>query len=93
MTWVLESAKTRGGHCVIIYTDLDNPQLDQEGNPMLDEAGDPIVPTRTVTHDQNTGQNRTAWHANIRREIVADLSDLNKDDNLPTETDITDQVR
>ncbi len=82
MSWSLTNAKTRSGTCTIIYSETTQ-----------DDNGDDVVETRTVTHDQNEGQNDTAWHANIRREIVADLSDLNKDENLPTETNITYQVK
>ncbi len=81
MTWALASAKTLGGSCVIIYS--ETTQVD----------GKDVVETRTVKHDQSSDQNDTQWHANIKREIVADLSDLNKDDSLPAETDITSLVK
>ena len=79
MTWALESAKKRGGTCTIIYS--ETTQVD----------GEDVVATLTVRHFQDTGQNAARWHANIRREIVADLGGLNKSEEA--EVDITSQIR
>lgn len=79
MTWVLESAKTRGDVCYIIYSETTQ-----------DEKGSDVVDTQLVKHYKSSSQTNPRWYANIRREIAADLSDLNKTE--PAEVDITSQV-
>ena len=83
MTWILDSAKTKGDICEIVYSETTK-----------DEDEKDVVETRTVKHQRTSfgGKQQTVaqWHANIKREIAADLSDLNKAE--PTEMDITSKV-
>ncbi|MBC8280234.1 MAG: hypothetical protein H8E48_05560 [Chloroflexi bacterium] len=78
-------------------------QLDEAGELVLDENGDPVeifetkdeAETRTTKHQRasfgGNAQTNTKWHANIKREIAADLADMNKSQN--TGVDITNAVK
>ena len=82
MTWELQSANKQDDTCVIVYS-----------RTIQKDDGEDFTDTRTVRHYRNSRQTVAQWYANIRREIAADLSDLNKEDNRPAETDITSRVR
>jgi len=74
-------------------------QRDDNGDLVLDGNGDPVevaetkdeAETHTTKHQRTsfggTTQTNTKWYANIKREITADLTDLNKAEN--TGVDIT----
>ena len=84
MTWILDSAKTVGDVCEIVYSETTQ-----------DEEGNNVVATRTVKHHRTSFsgnlQTMAKWKANIKQEIAADLSELNK--VAPAPVDITAQVR
>ena len=78
-------------------------QMGEDGAVVLDENQDPVEITETkeepeirVTKHQRASfggnaQTNTKWHANIKREIAADLVDLNKSENVGV--DITSAVK
>jgi hypothetical protein len=84
MTWILENAKAKGDVCEIVYSETT-----QHGD------GEDVVVTKAVKHHRavidGVAQTDAQWHANIRREIAADLNELN---NLaPAAVDITELLR
>ena len=86
--WKLESANAKGDACGIVYSETTQ-----------DEDGNDVVATTTVRHyrtsfpdatGKQVAQTDTQWHANIQREIAADLSDMNRVE--AEEQDITAKV-
>lgn len=78
-------------------------QRDENGVLVLDENENPVEvdetkdepETQTTKHQRasfgGNAQTNTKWHANIKREIAADLADLNK--AASTGVDITNAVK
>ncbi len=78
-------------------------QRDEDGELVLDESGNPVevdetkdeAETRTTRHQRTSfdgkAQTDSKWHANMKREIAADLADLNRAEN--TGVDITSKVK
>ena len=78
-------------------------QRDDAGELVLDENGNPIevdetkeeAETRTTRHQRTSFdgevQTDSKWHANMKREIAADLADLNRAENAGV--DITSEVK
>lgn len=111
MTWILDSAITKGDVCEIVYSETtqdadgndvvefqtvkhqrsSNFELDAGGNLVL-EKPDPADDT-TWFAKKDGMQTDNQWHANIEREIGADLSYLNRAETEPAAVDITAQVR
>lgn len=84
MAWTLREAKRRGDVVTIVY-----------GEDYTDEKGKPAVRTHTVKHERTSfggvPQTNAAWLANVKNEVVADLSDLNA--AAAVETDVLEQVK
>ena len=83
--WALKSAEQRGDKAKITYSRTVTVNEEE------------IEETYTVRHERasfsGVQQTLPQWKANMRREITADLSDLNKEDSEPTPVDITGDVR
>ena len=78
-------------------------QKDEDGKLVLDGNGNPVevtetkdeAETRTSRHERTSfdgeAQTDSKWHANMKREIAADLADLNRTEDAGV--DITSEVK
>jgi len=83
--WSLKSAEQMGDKAKITYSrtvTVDDEEVEE---------------VYTVRHERASfsGVEQTVdeWKANIRREISADLSDMNKEESEPAPLDITSDVK
>ena len=100
--WILEGARTRGDTASITYQQTDTYERVIEQKNEADEADEVVevtetedrVDTKTVKHYRTSfdGKLQTVreWESNIKGEIAADLSGLNKVE--AAEKDITAKV-